>query len=228
MKRITIVTSEKGGVGKSFHSKIKTEFKHKNSKVLLIDSDIANPDVCRYFKNSDINSKQINLTNHNGWMDFIDLLDEEKDIDEVVVNMPARTNKILIAEAEVFFEVCKQLNFKVVIDFVISRDTYCLVLLKQLYEGLSGFSFKLNIVLNGYFGEQEKFTRWHESKIRKQLLDDNRSELYLPDLDDRIVDKLKAPTLELLKTKELSLSERMNLERWITKVFNKLEEMDNE
>jgi hypothetical protein len=71
-----------------------------------------------------------------------------------------------------------------------------------------------HVVRNGYFGSPDKFTLYHESKLRKAVEAQGKS-LDFPDLADRVADELRSQRLSIRRAAEtMHIGERAELLRW--------------
>lgn len=88
MKKLYLIHGDKGGIGKSFVAQMTAAVWLKNEKPLtLIDGDVKNPGLHRYFHNKPHPVLQLNATKSSG----IDLLLETflSSVHDVLVDMPA-------------------------------------------------------------------------------------------------------------------------------------------
>ncbi len=212
MKRIYIVGGSKGGVGKSTACiGLIDSLQEQQKSVVLIESDTSNPDVWKMYKD-EIKTELIDLDEANGWIDLVNVCDNNPD-SIVVVNTAARNNQGVTAYGITLNNTLSELNRELITLWVINRQRDSLELLKQYMEGLSAST--IHVVRNGYFGEERKFELYNGSNIKKMIEDAGGKSLTFPDLADRVSDDLYSKRLSIRTAmKELPIGNRAELTRW--------------
>lgn len=208
---IYIIGGSKGGVGKSFCciALIDTLLTQEKS-VLLIESDTSNPDVYKMYKD-ELSVVVIDLDIADGWIELVNSCEAHPD-SVVIVNTAARNNKGVAAYSETLNSTLEELKRKLITFWVINRQRDSLELLKEYMDAIP---HEIHIVLNSYFGEANKFELFHESKIRKSILDRDGRILVLPELADRVSDDLYSKRLSIKEALEtLPLGNKAELMRW--------------
>ena len=212
---LTLFHGDKGGVGKSFACQVYLDSLLANwnaDRVIVVESDTRNPDVARTFQ-SHMRVEKIDLKVHDGWMALVDLLADDNNA-EVVVSLPSGIGHYLEEEAEYLVPVLEDLGHELRVYWAINRLKDSIILLKEfLHSPLSSLASEMVVIKNGFFGEEKKFTRWDESKTRKEFLSrKGAKEVFLPELHDRVVDAVVGPYSFCTG---LRYSERAELDRWI-------------
>jgi len=208
---IYIVGGSKGGVGKSFCciALIDTLLSQKRN-VLLIESDTSNPDVYKMYKD-DLTVEVIDLDVADGWIELVNSCEAHSN-SVVVVNTAARNNKGVATYSETLNSTLEELKRKMITLWVINRQRDSLELLKEYMDTIP---HEIHIVLNSYFGNENKFELFHESKIKQSILDRDGKILILPELADRVSDDLYSKRLSIQKALEsLPIGNRAELIRW--------------
>ena len=127
-EHLYIVGGSKGGVGKSIVSMTLIDHLRKlDKKVVLIESDTSNPDVWKAY-NGLVKSELVNLDKKEGWMELVDICDENGDC-VVVVNTAARNNEGVAEYAETLTETLRELQRKIATLWVINTQKDSLELL---------------------------------------------------------------------------------------------------
>ncbi len=211
-RRIYIAGGSKGGVGKSIQSVALIDtLTSRGEKVLLIESDTSNPDVWKMYS-SEVQAELIDLDDANGWIDLVNVCDQNPD-HAVVVNTAARNNRGVTAYGQTLNSTLSELQRDLVTLWVINRQRDSLELLRDYMEALPGS--RTHVVRNSYFGDERKFELYNSSQIRKTVEEAGGRSLTLPDLADRVSDDLYSRRLSISAAmKELPLGNRAELARW--------------
>ncbi len=211
-KRIYLVGGSKGGVGKSLVTMATVDYlKEQGESVLLIESDTANPDVWKAYK--DITETELlNLDEADGWISLVNLCDSKPD-SVVVVNSAARNNIGVSAYGETLNGTLAELNRELVTLWVINRQRDSLELLKEYMDAIP--NAMIHVVRNGYFGEEKKFELYNGSKVRALVEERGGKSITFPDLADRVSDDLYSKRLTIAAaSKEFPIGNRAELSRW--------------
>jgi len=219
-KEICIVGGGKGGVGKTVVSIGVIDTLLACGLVpLLIEADTSNPDVWKMYKN-EIACECVDLDDANGWIDLINVCDRNPE-SIVVVNTAARNNRGVAAYGATLSNTLAELDRKLLTLWVINRQRDSLELLGEYMNALAGT--KLHVVRNAYFGAQEKFELYNNSKIRAEVEKTGGQSLTFPDLADRVSDDLYSKRLSITSAlKVLPLGNRAELLRWRREVHSTL------
>lgn len=222
-KNIYLIGGSKGGVGKSFVTMSVIDYlQERNENVLLVESDTSNPDVYKAYKD-DTQSELINLDEPDGWVHLINTCDSKPD-STVVINTAARNNKGVSAYGETLNSTLAELNRKLITLWIINRQRDSLELLKEYLEAIPNSI--THVVRNAYFGEENKFELYNNSKIRATIEERGGQSITFPDLADRVSDDIYSKRLSIAKAiKELPIGNRAELIRWrneMKKVMQKI------
>ena len=229
-KPIIFFHGDKGGVGKSFACStfIDTLVSHKIAAA-VVDGDPRNPDVERMF-GEELRVKTANLRSQQGWMDLTDFLVENADL-PIIVSLPAGVGGDFAREAADFFEMAGLLKRPVSMFWVINLLPDSINLLNQTLDVVGTKLHTKAVVKNLFFGEEDQFTRWDNSDVRKRFEAIGGKTVCLQKMHDRVVDKLFADAAKVApfslavvpinesKTSSFKLtpSENMELIKWLRK-----------
>lgn len=150
----------------------------QGERPILVESDTSNPDVWKMYEN-ELTTELIDLDDANGWIDFINVCDGHRDA-VVVVNTAARNNPGVAAYGETPSNTLGELDRKLVTLWVINRQRDSLELLNDCIASLAGST--VHVVRNSYFGAEEKFELYNNSKLRSQVETAGGRSLTFPDL----------------------------------------------
>jgi len=222
-KPIVVVGGGKGGVGKSTVSVAAIDaLLARGDKVRLIESDTSNPDVWKMYRD-EIETSLIDLDDANGWIELVNVCDTDPDA-VVVLNTAARNNRGVSAYGETLNSTLVELKRELVTIWVINRQRDSLELLNQYMAALTGS--RIHVLRNGYFGDEQKFELYNESKLRTQVEKAGGKSLTFPDLADRVSDDLYSKRLSIAAAmRELPLGNRAELARWrreVHKIVNEI------
>jgi len=219
-KRIWFSGGGKGGVGKSVVSigLIDLALEHKDD-LILVESDTSNPDVFKMHKD-EIRTELIDLDDANGWIDFINVCDSNPE-SLIIVNTAARNNRGVAAYGATLSATLGELDRELITLWVINRQRDSLELLSDFMADIVGS--KIHVVRNTYYGAEEKFELYNNSKLRAQIEAGGGSSLSFPDLADRVSDDLYSRRLSVRSAmKVLPLGNRAELTRWRVEVHKAL------
>ena len=220
-EKIFMVGGSKGGVGKSIVCTALVDYLTaiRGEKVYLIESDTSNPDVGRmYLKPVDgvqrLPGAAFDLDDAEGWVNLIDAAERHPD-HHVIVNNAARNGKGIAAYIGLLANSLRDLEREIVTFCVINRERDGLELCKKYME-MVPFGV-LHIVLNGYYGNLEKFQLYENSKLKTAVEEQGKS-LYFYELNDMVCDIIRnnnIPIADAVGDKErFGLGGRTVLERW--------------
>ncbi len=212
---IFYVGGSKGGVGKSKLAFALIDYlTEKENKILLLETDTSNPDVYKAhhpYENGNLVSKIADLDVPEGWIELVNVADEHPE-HIVVINSAARSNTGIEKYSAMLRETLGELNRELVTFWVINRQRDSIELLRGF---LNAFPDALvHVCRNMYFGEQEKFALYNESKAR-EIIERKGLTLDFPDLADRVADKLYSGRVPIKAAlAEMPLGDRAELRRW--------------
>ena len=217
---LTLFHGDKGGVGKSFCcctylDALMTQGRAEH--LVVVESDTRNADVWRLF-HQHLAVEKLDLKERAGWMRVVDLLDENPER-EVVISLPAGIGQQLEKESGYLTFALDNMGHPLSVFWPINRMKDSVILLKAfLATPLAAKASRTTVIMNGFFGELEQFSRWRESKTRTEFLKrPGAREIYLPELHHRVIDTVAAPFSQALK--DLPFSARIELERWISQNY---------
>ncbi|MGF6260978.1 nucleotide-binding protein [Paraburkholderia youngii] len=208
---IYMVGGSKGGVGKSFVTLALVDYLRRSEvHVVLVETDTSNPDVMKAV-HDEVECASCDLDEAGGWIDFVNFCDAHRDA-TVIVNTAARSQSGVAQYGRTLAGTLDELARRLVVLWVINRQRDSLELLMEFGET---FPHALtHVVRNGYFGPPDRFTLYHESKLRKAVEAQGQS-LDFPDLADRVADELRSQRLSIRRAAEtMHIGERAELLRW--------------
>ena len=211
------IGGSKGGVGKSKVSFALIDYLISNGhKVLLLESDTANPDVYKAHlrhANEGLVCKLSNLDEAEGWIELVNFADAYPE-HVMVINSAARSNKGIEQHGATLRETLGELQRELVTFWVLNRQRDSLELLRGF---LNVFSDALiHACRNLHFGDAGKFVLYSESQA-KQIVEKKGKTLNFPDLADRVADAVYSKRIPIwVAMKELTIGDRAELKRWRT------------
>jgi len=227
-KKIIFSDGGKGGVGKSMVSiSIVDYLLAKGEAPFVIDADVTNPDVARLFQDHPIcMTETYDLRETQEWMQLLETVETiSNEIMTIVVNLPASFDfKDHIKTA---VSVLDDLDYKIRTFFTINRQSDSLNLLgESLVSGSLFYSDDKIVVLNGLFGTEDQFTRFHESKIKRSLLEQEGKLLYMPELYYRSCDMClveKNKTFSEAIQEKMLLVYRHQINQWLQDIQKRID-----
>ncbi|MCF2152187.1 hypothetical protein IQ276_038540 [Desmonostoc muscorum LEGE 12446] len=183
LRRLVMVTGDKGGVGKSTFARGLAQTYIDNAvKFVGLDADNSNPHLIRFYEKA-ANIHRLDISNSDKLDEFVDNLKElvypksnesGENQDEqslILLETPSQflpTLKILITEMGFLDVVNNKCKMRVTIVVVISTIIDCITQLLELYS-FCGDRVDYVIVKNLFYGETEQFTFYDGSQEIKAI-----------------------------------------------------------
>ncbi|NMF63244.1 chromosome partitioning protein ParA (plasmid) [Brasilonema octagenarum UFV-E1] len=184
-RRLVIVTGDKGGVGKStFARGLLQLYINKDLVCLAYEADQRNPQLERHY-----------VDKYRPLIRYIDIfrkgeadkllidIEKEKQFSLFLLDLPAQSGGFFenYVKELTFFEMLKDVNCQVTMVSVISRVQDSVNVLEKLHE-LCKDQVDYVVVKNLFHGESDKFERYNDSKIRKDMSSKGLVEIMMPEL----------------------------------------------
>jgi len=221
MVKIYFVGGDKGGVGKSLcTSALVSYMLGSEQKCLLVDTDTSNPDVQRQYKD-EVECHLKRLSEKEGWIDIANICEENMgDGTSIIINSKAAIAEEIKKNASLINQIIAQPNIEFHLLWVINRQKDSLLLLKNFLDNIEITTS--TVVKNLYWGSEEKFQLFDESKIKENI----NHIITLPDLADRVADEIYTSRISLTKAqKELNLGNRIEVSSFVTAANKELEKV---
>jgi hypothetical protein len=211
-KSVFLVGGGKGGVGKSLFSIALIDYLEGSGEgPFLVETDTSVPDVYKTYRDT-IGGELVNLDEREGWIDLVNLI-ESKAESAIVINTGARNQTGISNFGKTLGMALPELKRKLVVFWLIDRKRESLELLKDFAGAIP--EAEMHVVRNIYLGTEGKFELYNGSKMRVSIEDAGGRSLNFPELADRVTDAMNKGRLTITKAStELSLGDRMELERW--------------
>jgi hypothetical protein len=211
-KAIFLIGGGKGGVGKSLFSMTVVDYLDgTEANPFLVETDTSVPDVYKTYKDS-VGGELVNLDEREGWIELVNLV-EGRPESAIVINTGARNQTGISAFGKTLAKALPQLKRKLVVFWLIDRKRESLELLADFTKALP--EAEMHVVRNMYLGSESKFELYNGSKMKAAVEQAGGKSLNLPELADRVTDAMNRGRLTIAKASaELSLGDRMELERW--------------
>lgn len=211
-KAIVLIGGGKGGVGKSLFSMAVVDFLDGAGRgPFLVETDTSVPDVFKAYRET-IDGELVNLDDREGWIDLVNLVEARAD-NTVVINTGARNQTGISNFGRTLRKALPALGRKLVVFWLIDRKRESLELLADFAAALP--EAEIHVVRNMYLGAETKFELYNESKMRAAIEKTGGRSLNFPELADRVTDAMNKRRLTIAKAcGELSLGDRMEIERW--------------
>lgn len=220
--RLVLVTGDKGGTGKSVVARILLDiYRHRNINCIAYECDQSNPQLYRHYNKVAPGVSGLKL-NQRGGADA--LQDDLKRCSPKVslVDLPAGAAEYFesVAKDIFLFQNAERLGYRITMVSVLGRVKDSVLQLKRLVD-FCGDRVDYVVVKNLYWGEEHKFTRYNNSKVKQSVEALGAVELLLPELYDDIFDLIDSKDLtfrEALEHEDFSLSNQSRIYGWIDTV----------
>ena len=209
---IFLIGGGKGGVGKSLLSMTVVDFLSSTDRApFLVETDTSVPDVYKTYQ-AETGGELVNLDEREGWIELVNLF-ESRPESTFVINTGARNQTGVTNFGKTLSKALPQLNRKLVVFWLIDRKRESLELLSDFLEAIPDAD--VHVVRNMYLGTEKKFELYNGSKMRSAIEKNGGRSLNFPEVADRVTDAMNKSRLTIAKAaSELSLGDRMELERW--------------
>lgn len=209
----------KGGVGKSMVAlALVDDLLQRGERVLLIETDTANPDVWRmYAREAGVVAETLDLDQAEGWIDLINLCDGHPER-VVVINTAARNHQGVAAHGATLNRALPELRRRLVTLWVINTQRDSLELLEDYLRSLPGAV--THVVRNTFFGSPDTFGLYPTLAVSEDIARRGGQVLTLDRLADRVSGDLYSRRLSIARAVQrggpdaLPLGNRAELERW--------------
>jgi hypothetical protein len=226
--RLVLVTGDKGGTGKSVMARLLLDiYRHRNIDCIAYECDQSNPQLFRHYKNIPPGVKTLKLNQRGGADALQD--DLERFSPKVsLVDLPAGAAEYFesVASDIHLFKNAEIMGYRITMVSVLGRVKDSVVQLKRLVDFCSD-RVDYVVAKNLYWGEDKKFIRYNDSKVRQVILNElGAVELLLPDLYDNLFDFIDSQDLtfrEALEHDGLTVSNRSRIFDWVDKAETQLE-----
>ncbi len=211
-KAIFLVGGGKGGVGKSLMSMALLDFLQAGGQEpFLVETDTSVPDVFKTYQ-EETAGELVNLDEREGWIELVNLV-ESRAASTIVINTGARNQTGVSNFGRTLSKALGELGRKLVVLWMIDRKRESLELLSDFMAAIP--EAEVHVVRNLYLGTEKKFELYNASKMKAGIEARGSKSVNLPELADRVTDAMNKGRMTIAKaTGELSLGDRMELERW--------------
>ncbi len=211
-KAIFLVGGGKGGVGKSLMSMALLDFLQAGGQEpFLVETDTSVPDVFKTYQ-EETAGELVNLDEREGWIELVNLVESRAE-SAIVINTGARNQTGVSNFGRTLSKALGELGRKLVVLWMIDRKRESLELLSDFMAAIP--EAEVHVVRNLYLGSEKKFELYNGSKMKSGIEGRGSRSINLPELADRVTDAMNKGRMTIAKaTGELSLGDRMELERW--------------
>ena len=211
-KAIFLVGGGKGGVGKSLMSMALLDFLQAGGQEpFLVETDTSVPDVFKTYQ-EETAGELVNLDEREGWIELVNLVESRAE-STIVINTGARNQTGVSNFGRTLSKALGELGRKLVVLWMIDRKRESLELLSDFMAAIP--EAEVHVVRNLYLGGEKKFELYNASKMKAGIEARGSKSVNLPELADRVTDAMNKGRMTIAKaTGELSLGDRMELERW--------------
>lgn len=209
---IFLIGGGKGGVGKSLLSMTLVDFLScTDGAPFLVETDTSVPDVYKTYQ-AETGGELVNLDEREGWIELVNLVEGKPD-STFVINTGARNQTGVTNFGKTLSKALPQLKRKLVVFWLIDRKRESLELLSDFLDAIP--DAEVHVVRNMYLGAEKNFVLYNGSKMRAAIEQKGGRSLNFPDVADRVTDAMNKGRLTIAKAAgDLSLGDRMELERW--------------
>lgn len=214
---VLFVGGDKGGVGKSMMTVAAIDYYLHRSpaeRVVLVESDSANPDVGKICDSiADVEQVLADLDTEAGWLGLADCVARHPG--PIVINSAARNGAGRREYGHLLAAACQEMHRELVLAWPINRQRDSL---QQLAEARGTFDGRIIVLRNLYFGDANKFELFNGSNLRKDIEASGGAALELPELNDRIADRMNCERISLDALASEGMGTKLAIRVWREKV----------
>ena len=219
MRTIIQVTCGKGGVGKSIVCMAVLHCLHaKNRKLLLVDTDDANPDVAKAYRTV-APYASISLSSAEGWAELSNTIELHRN-STIVINTRAASQESVAEYGIRFWRATKILKRRVLSFWVINRDYDPVLQLSEYLKTIPSEADQVvHVVKNMFYSPDGQFPTYDRSGVKETIERGGGRTLELPIMAvrnrERIYDK-RETIRQILD--EAPIGDRIEMELWVEEV----------
>lgn len=214
---ILFVGGDKGGVGKSMMTVAAIDYylhRGPSERVMLVESDSANPDVGKICDSiAEVEQVLADLDTEAGWLGLTDCVARHPG--PIVINSAARNGSGRREYGHLLAAACQEMHRELVLAWPINRQRDSL---QQLAEARGTFNGRIIVLRNLYFGDANKFELFNGSNLRKDIEASGGAALDLPELNDRIADRMNCERISLDALASEGMGTKLAIRVWREKV----------
>lgn len=214
---ILFIGGAKGGVGKSMMTVAAIDYylhRELPEPVVLIETDTANPDVGKIYDSvSGVKQVLADLDAEAGWLGLVDCIAVHHG--PIIINSAARNGAGLREYGHLLIAVCREMQRELVLAWPINRQRDSLQQLANARKTIDG---RVIVARNLYFGEVNKFELFNGSNLRKDIEASGGAVLDLPELHERIADRMNCERISLDVLASEGMGTKLAIRAWRKKV----------
>jgi hypothetical protein len=177
----------------------------------LVETDTSVPDVFKTYAEA-VAGEPVNLDEREGWIDLVNLVESSPE-STFVINTGARNQTGVSNFGRTLSKALPELGRKLVVLWMIDRKRESLELLTDFTDAIP--EAEVHVVRNLYLGTEKQFEVYNGSKMKTAIESKGGRSLNFPELADRVTDAMNKGRLTIERAvADLSLGDRMELERW--------------
>lgn len=184
-KKLIIVTGDKGGTGKSTLSRGLVDIAHHcQVDYIAYDSDKRNSQLYRHYQSTSSGISRLDFSTEDGADNLIIQMDTGTS-PVIIVDLPAGGGELLEKFNSQLGLLCEaqEMGYEMTIVSVMSRVKDSVNALRLLMD-FTGDAAQHLAVKNLYWGTEDKFSLFDQSKVKQRLLDAGGLIISMPDMCD--------------------------------------------
>ena len=192
MGTLHLMGGEKGGVGKSFTSRLQAQYFVDHDHTLIgFDTDASHNTFSRFYAQF---TSIIKLDDYSGLDQIIDAAEQNPQAD-IIVDLAAQTTQTIqqwIDDSDLF-GILQELNYQLYLWHVMDDGADSMRLLSELMQDTAGKPHTLVVVQN--YGRGKSFTQFEHSTVYQQARAHDAKTILLPNLEYSLSQKLDFESL---------------------------------
>lgn len=187
MGTLHLIGGEKGGVGKSFTSRLLAQYFIDNNKTLIgFDTDASHTTFSRFYADY---TSSIKVDDYSSLDQIIDAAEQNPQAN-IIVDLAAQTARKIqqwIDDSDLF-GILQELDYQLYVWHVMDDGADSMHLLTGLMSDLSDKPASFVVVQN--YGRGKSFTQFEHSPVYQQAKANNSKTFLLPNLEENLTQKI--------------------------------------
>lgn len=222
MKKIYLVSGNKGGCGKSFFClALIQRLKMEGQNFSVIETDDGNPDVGLACEKDGITSKTVNLLGEEPLKDIIEAVDK-MNTEIVVINAAGGDNRTL-EKIQIFYDELSELVDEIKVFWVVLSEKAGVVALQEFLDATKIDYSKVTVIMNLLLTKYKENFEFFNSELRQKILEKGGSEMIMPSMSRQLSDFLRNNNLTFDTGSKMTLVNRLCIQAFMKEIAKGLE-----
>lgn len=224
MRKIYMVSGNKGGCGKSFFCLSLIQYlKMTGQNFSVVETDDGNPDVGLACASDGITTKTVDLLGEEPLSDLINAVDG-MDTEIVVINAAGGDNRTLDRIA-VFYEALSEIADEIRVFWVVLSEQAGVIALQEYLDATKIDLSKITVIMNLLLTKYVENFAFSQSPLRNQILAAGGSDMVMPLMSRQLADFIRDSHMTLDTSSKMTLVNRLCIQAFMKEISKGLEKV---